>query len=113
MGLYRRKDSRTWWMSFSVNGRLYRRSTETTDRKLAGKIYGKIQTQITEGKWFDVDEAGLRTFDEMMEKYLEEYSKLNNAESTYEKNMSLLKHLNRKFSDSQTQSDYCKANNRI
>ena len=34
----------------------------------------------------------------MMEKYLEEHSKVYNAESTYEKNTSLLKHLNRNFS---------------
>jgi integrase len=98
MGLYRRKDSRTWWMSFSANGKAYRKSTETSDRKLAEKIYAKVLTLVTESKWFDVDEAGLRTFDEMMEKYLEEYSKLNNAESTYEKNTSLLKHLNHNFS---------------
>jgi len=98
MGLYRRPDSNVWWMCFSVNRKLYRRSTDTEDRKLAEKIYAKVQTQVTESKWFDVDEAGLRTFDEMMEKYLEEYSKVYNAESTYEKNTNLLKHLNLNFS---------------
>jgi len=98
MGLYRRPDSKFWWMDCTVNGKPCRRSTETSDRKLAEKIYASVLTQITEGKWFDVDEAGLRTFDEMMERYLEEYSKVYNAESTYEKNANLLKHLNRSFS---------------
>jgi integrase len=82
MGLYRRPDSKDWWMSFSANGKLYRRSTETADKKLAEKIYGKVQTQITEGKWFDVDEAKLHTFEEMVQKYLMEYCKSHKAEST-------------------------------
>lgn len=46
MGLYRRKDSQTWWMSFTENGRLFRRSTETTDRKFAEKVYGKFRLKL-------------------------------------------------------------------
>jgi integrase len=97
MGLYRRPDSPVWWMSFTVNGRLYRRSSETSDKKLAEKIQAKIKTLVAEGKWFDV-EARQRTFDEMMEKYLKEYSKIYKAKSTHEKDGFLVEHLKRKFS---------------
>jgi len=94
MGLKRRKDSQYWWMSFTVNGKNYRRSTETSDKKLAEKIFAKVQTLIAEGKWFNVDEAKSRTFDEMMGRYLSEYSKLHKAESTYMKDVAMTNNLN-------------------
>ena len=98
MGLKRRKDSQYWWMSFTVNGKNYRRSTETSDKKLAEKIFAKVQTQIAEGKWFDIDEAKSRTFDEMMGRYLNEFSELHKAESTYKKDTAMLKNMNSSFS---------------
>jgi len=82
MGLKRRKDSPYWWMSFTHQGRLYRRSTETADKKLAEKIYAKVLTLIAEGKWFEVDEAREHIFEEMAQKYLTEYCKAHKAEST-------------------------------
>jgi len=33
-------------MSFTENGRLFRRSTETTDRKFAEKVYGKFRLKL-------------------------------------------------------------------
>jgi integrase len=98
MGLYRREDSDIWWMSFTVNNIRHRRTTETSDRKLAEKIYAKVQTQITEGKWFELDAGSQHTFDEMMEKYLREYSSVHKADSTYRKDKGLLCHLNKVFS---------------
>jgi integrase len=74
MGLYRRKDSQDWWMSFTANDKHYRRSTETPDKKLAEKIYAKVQTLIAEGKWFEIDEAKKHTFDEMMERFMREHA---------------------------------------
>jgi integrase len=67
MGLYKR--GRVWWMRFNYNGRQIRRPTETTNKKLAEKIHHKVMTQIAEGKWFEVDEASNRTFEELAEKY--------------------------------------------
>ncbi|MEW6740966.1 MAG: tyrosine-type recombinase/integrase [Nitrospirota bacterium] len=94
MGLYRRKDSPIWWMSFSVDKKQYQRSTGTADRRLAENILAKIKTQIVEGKWFEVDEAKNRTFDEMMERYLNQYSKINKSKSTHSKDKGMLeKHL--------------------
>lgn len=86
MGLYRRKEKGKecprWWMSFTVNGKLYRRSTETQHKKMAEQILAKVQTQITEGKWFHIDEAKQHMFEEMAEKYLTEYCTVHKAEST-------------------------------
>ncbi len=69
MGLYRRDKHKVWWISFTHKGRQVRRSTETTDKRLAQKVYAKVQTQVVEGKWFDVDEGKKRTFKELAEKY--------------------------------------------
>ncbi|MFZ5998064.1 MAG: tyrosine-type recombinase/integrase [Nitrospirota bacterium] len=74
MGLYKRKDSPTWWMSFSANGQQFQRSTGTTDKKLATAILGKVKAQIIEGKWFEVDEARKHTFDEMMDRFMREHA---------------------------------------
>lgn len=75
LGLYRRKDSQVYWMSFTVDGRMYRKSTETEDRKLAEAILGKVKTQIVEGKWFDKAVESQITFRELTERYMERYQK--------------------------------------
>ncbi len=72
MGLSKR--NRTWWMSFSYQGKQVRRSTGTSDRKLAEAILAKISVNIIEGRYFDRLEEQERTFREMMDKYLKEVS---------------------------------------
>jgi site-specific recombinase XerD len=72
-------------MSFTANGRHYQRSTGTSDRKLAEKIRAKVITQITEGKWFEIDEAKQHTFDDLADKFLNEHCKLNRTPSTYKR----------------------------
>lgn len=49
-GLYRRGD--TWWIRYSVNGKQVRRSAETTNRKTAEALLGKIKAEIHEGRHF-------------------------------------------------------------
>jgi integrase len=58
-------------MSFSANGRQYRRSTETRDRDLAKRILKSIEGKIAEGKWFtETQQRGAAyTFRELAEKY--------------------------------------------
>lgn len=51
------------------SGKQIRRSTESTDKKLAQKILAKVQTEIAEGKWFDRLPGETRTFSELAEKY--------------------------------------------
>jgi integrase len=52
MGLYKRHDSPIWWLSFSANGKRYRKSAETEDKYLARRILKSIEGKIAEGKWF-------------------------------------------------------------
>jgi integrase len=71
MGLYKRSDSPVWWMCFTVDGRFYRKSTETDDKKLARKILKSIEGKIAEGKWFpeSQEKQAAYTFVELAERY--------------------------------------------
>ena len=97
MGIYKRKDSPFWWMAFSVNGRMYRKSTETRNRKFAEAIYGKVLTKIVEGKWFDITPEKEYIFDEMMDRFMQEYAPKKEA-TTQKSYKSYLKHLTEHFS---------------
>src|SRR5215472_15529309 len=68
MGLYKRHQ--VWWMSVMYQGRQVRRSTGTTDRRLAEAILAKVRVQIVEGQFFETREEQSRTFEELMERYL-------------------------------------------
>ena len=70
MGLFKRH--KVWWMSFSHQGRQIRRTTGTTDRRLAEAILGKVKVKLIEGQYFDRLEEHDRTFEEMMERYVRE-----------------------------------------
>lgn len=72
MGLFLR--DKVWWASFTVDGVRYKRSTGTTDEKLAKKVWAKIQIQIVEKKWFDIDNAKRYSYDEMMDQFMEKYA---------------------------------------
>jgi len=89
MGIYKR--GKTWWMSFSYDGRQVRRSTETDDRKLAEKIYHKVMTEVAEGKWFERPRDEEKTFGELMEKYMDEHSVLKKRSTS--RDTASLKHL--------------------
>jgi len=97
MGLYKR-DS-VWWMSFSHQGKRYRRSTETEDKKLARRIFDKLKGDLTEGNWFDRLPGEDYRFTDLMDKYLAEYSVVNKAKSTYKRDVVLAKRLNKSFGD--------------
>ncbi len=70
MGLFKR--GKVWWMSLNYQGRQIRRSTETTDRRRAEAILGKLRANIVEGKFFDKLQEQERTIKDMMERYFEE-----------------------------------------
>lgn len=98
MGLYRRKDSSVWWMSFRFASKQYQRSTETTDKKLAESILAKVKTQIVEGKWFELDMAKRYTFDDLMEKYFKEHACVHKKPSTLNRDHDSCEHLKKMFS---------------
>lgn len=83
----------------NVKGRRVRRSTETTDKRLAEKIHAKVLTEITEGRWFEKMPGEQKTFREMMEKYLDEYSANHKAPTSHRRDKSLAKHLNTFFGE--------------
>ena len=72
MGLVKR--GKYWCMRFTYHGRQVRRSTGTTDRRLAEAILGKVRAQIVEGRFFETREETTRTFEELMERYLTDHA---------------------------------------
>lgn len=63
-----------WWISFVHNGKRYRRSTETADKKLAQRIQDKVKGEVAEEKWFETLPGEEKTFRELMGKYLKEHA---------------------------------------
>lgn len=72
MGLVKR--GKIWWMSFTYDGRRVRRSTDTSDKRLAESILAKVRVQIVEGKFFENARLEEHTFEEMMRRYRRERS---------------------------------------
>lgn len=70
MGLFKR--NKVWWMSFVHQGRQIRRTTGSTDRRLAEAILAKVKVKLIEGQYFDRLEEQERTFQEMAERYVKE-----------------------------------------
>ena len=97
MGLYKRGE--IWWMSFTYQGRQYRRSTETEDKKLATRIFDKLRGEVAEGKWFERLPGEHCKFRDLMEKYIAEYSAVNKAASSHKRDKSLVKQLQSVFGD--------------
>lgn len=85
-------------MSFTVNGKQYQRSTETSDRKLAEAILGKIKAQIIEEKYFDLDKAREYSFENLMEKYFTEHAPVYKEKSSIQRDMDSYAHLKQIFS---------------
>ncbi len=90
MGLFKRQ-GKVWWMNFMYHGRQVRRSTGTADRRLAESILAKVRVQIIEGRFFDVVGENTRTFDELMERYLNEHAARKSQPRHYRGYMNSLK----------------------
>jgi integrase len=72
MALYRQKEGKVWWMSYSFRGRQIRKSTGTANKKVAESIYYKVKTLIAEGAYLESVRGKNKTFMDMVERYLEE-----------------------------------------
>ena len=94
MGLFRR--NKVWWMTFIHQCQQVRRSTGTTDRRLAEAILGKIRVKIVEGRFFDTLEAKDHTFNDMMDRYLKERS-ITKAPASRQRDEQCLAHLRDAF----------------
>ena len=71
MGLYKRNT--VWWMRFKYHGQQVRRSTDTSDRRVAEAILAKITVDIVEGGYFEKREEQEQRFAELMDRYLNEH----------------------------------------
>lgn len=74
MGLYKRIDSRFWWMAYTVKGGQRCESTKTPSKNLAKKILKKREVGIVLGR-FQVGWPGERmTFAQLSEEFLQSHS---------------------------------------
>ncbi len=95
MGLYKRGS--TWWMRFSLQGTQIRRSTETSDKKLAERIYHKVLGELATGKWLESEPAEEKTVGELFSRYLEEHSKPNKSRASYVRDKGILARIENEF----------------
>lgn len=98
MGLYKRKDSQFYWMTFRYNGKKVFESTGTANKKLAERIHAKWLTEIEEGRWFEKAAISDITVAEVMDKYMKEVSP-SLAPSTDFRNSQIVKNLKAFFGD--------------
>lgn len=98
MGLYKRKDSRFWWMDYTAKGEYRCESTKTSSKELAKKIWKKREAEIVLGH-FQVGWPGERmTFVELREEFLHSHS-LTLAPKSQENHRIFSKHLQDYFGD--------------
>jgi len=98
VGLYKRKDSRFWWMGYTAKGEQRCESTKTSSKDLAKKIWKKREAEIALGR-FQVGWPGERmTFAELCEEFLQSHSSTLSAKSQ-ENHRNFSKHLRAYFGD--------------
>jgi integrase len=51
MGVYRRTDAATYWMSLGIDGKRLRQDTGVQDRTVAGEIFAAWQVQMARARW--------------------------------------------------------------
>jgi integrase len=96
MGIFKRDGN--YWIDFYYLGKRYRKKIGS-NKKQAEVIYGKIKSQIVEGKYLDIKRNQKIKFNEITNIFLDNYSKVNNKSSTYYRNISIIKHLRDFFGD--------------
>ena len=98
MGLYKRKDSRFWWMGYTAKGEQRCESTKTSSKDLAKKIWKKREAEIALGR-FQIGWPGERmTFAEVCEEFLHSHSSTLSPKSQ-ENHRIFGKHLRAYFGD--------------
>ena len=69
MGLFKRSDSRYWWMGYTLNGEHHYQSTKTTSKELATRVWKQRESEIVLGL-FKVGWEGKRvTFGQLCEEF--------------------------------------------
>jgi integrase len=98
VGLFKRKDSRFWWMGYTLNGEHLYESTKTTSKDLAVKIWKHRESEITLGL-FKVGWPGERIpFSQLCEEF-ERSHFAGLAENTVRGHRVYIKHLKAFFGE--------------
>ena len=98
MGLYKRQDSRFWWMAYTVKSGQRCESTKTPSKELAKKILKQREAEIVLGR-FQVGWPGERvTFAELCEEFSRSHSSTLSVKSQ-ENHQIFLKSLRAYFGD--------------
>jgi integrase len=98
VGLYKRKDSRFWWMAYTVKGGQRCESTKTPSKDLAKKILKKREAEIVLGRFQISWPAERMTFAELCEEFLRSHSSTLSPKS-HENHRIFSKHLRDYFGD--------------
>jgi integrase len=71
MGVYRRSDAETYWMSLVSEGMRLRQDTGVQDRRVAGEIFAAWQVQLARARWLGVPAPHpTHTVQELIAEYL-------------------------------------------
>ena len=71
MGVYRRTDAETYWMSLVIEGKRLRQDTGVQNRKVAGEIFAAWQVQVARDRWFGMPApTPTHTVQELITEYL-------------------------------------------
>jgi len=71
MGVYRRTDAETYWMSLVIEGKRLRQDTGVQNRKVAGEIFAAWQVQVARDRWLGAPApTPTHTVQELIAEYL-------------------------------------------
>lgn len=97
MAIFRRKDSPYWWYRVQLKGAVKTGSTNTSDKRLALRIYLEKHHQFTEEYHLPSHRGQNTTFFWMCNQYLEKHAKVNKR--SWEDDAVILKKLKGYFGD--------------
>ena len=96
MGIYRRPDSPTWWMSLQVNGQRVRVNTMVEDRSLAEEFFCAWKTEIARTRWLGAPPPdGDHTVTELIAHYVKTVSSRKSVGSQQRDRLILAKFVTR------------------
>lgn len=79
MALYKRPDSKFWWMKFHFDGELVQKSTQLSNKRDAGTVESAYRTQLALGKIGIKPKPKAPTFKQVVDDFLK-WSKINHAQ---------------------------------
>jgi integrase len=85
MGVYKNKKDGKYWIDYWHLGKRYRKKVGASKRQ-AVAVFSKIKSQIAENRYLDVRKNKDVKLPELLNYFIEHYSKINNKPSSYRRN---------------------------